>query len=286
MQENMRKLQDELASIEVEGQSGAGMVKVTMTCRHDVKRVNIDPSLLADDKDMLEDLVAAAVNDAARKVEAAVQEKMSALTGGLGLPPGMKSPTALEELIEALRCLPGVGPKSAQRIAYHLLQYDKTGAARLAQSLHGALDSIRRCAKCNSFTELELCTLCGSPRRDPSQLCVVETPGDLLMMEQTLAYHGLYFVLMGRLSPLDGIGPREIGLDVMQRRLADGEVKEVIVATNFTNEGEATAHYISEMLKGRDLRITRIARGVPVGGELEYVDTGTLAQAFVERRLL
>ncbi|TMH49868.1 MAG: recombination protein RecR, partial [Betaproteobacteria bacterium] len=132
----------------------------------------------------------------------------------------------------------------------------------------------------------ELCALCGSPRRDPSQLCVVETPGDLLMMEQTLAYHGLYFVLMGRLSPLDGIGPREIGLDVMQRRLADGEVKEVIVATNFTNEGEATAHYISEMLKGRDLRITRIARGVPVGGELEYVDTGTLAQAFVERRLL
>src|SRR6266702_2867653 len=286
MQESMRKLQDELASIEVEGQSGAGMVKVTMTCRHDVRRVNIDPSLLADDKDMLEDLVAAAVNDAARKVEAAVQEKMSALTGGPGLPPGMKSPTALEELIEALRCLPGVGPKSAQRIAYHLLQYDKTGAARLAQSLHGALQSIRRCAKCNSFTELEVCALCGSPRRDPSQLCVVETPGDLLMMEQTLAYHGLYFVLMGRLSPLDGIGPREIGLDVMQRRLADGEVKEVIVATNFTNEGEATAHYISEMLKGRGVRVTRIARGVPVGGELEYVDTGTLAQAFVERRPL
>ncbi|HKB62297.1 MAG TPA: recombination mediator RecR [Burkholderiales bacterium] len=198
----------------------------------------------------------------------------------------MKSPTALEELIEALRCLPGVGPKSAQRIAYHLLQYDKTGAARLAQSLNGALQSIRRCAKCNSFTELELCALCGSPRRDASQLCVVETPGDLLMMEQTLAYRGLYFVLMGRLSPLDGIGPREIGLDVMQRRLDDGEVKEVIVATNFTNEGEATAHYISEMLKGRDLRVTRIARGVPVGGELEYVDTGTLAQAFVERRLL
>ncbi|HYT85394.1 MAG TPA: recombination mediator RecR [Burkholderiales bacterium] len=198
----------------------------------------------------------------------------------------MKSPTALEELIEALRCLPGVGPKSAQRIAYHLLQYDKPGAARLAESLGTALQTIHRCAKCNSFTESELCTLCGSPKRDASQLCVVETPGDLLMMEQTLAYHGLYFVLMGRLSPLDGIGPREIGLDVMQRRLADGEVKEVIVATNFTNEGEATAHYISEMLKGRGVRVTRIARGVPVGGELEYVDTGTLAQAFVERRPL
>jgi recombination protein RecR len=198
----------------------------------------------------------------------------------------MKSPTALEELIEALRCLPGVGPKSAQRIAYHLLQYDKAGAARLAESLAGALRSIRRCAKCNSFTEQELCSLCASSKRDASQLCVVETPGDLLMMEQTLAYRGLYFVLMGRLSPLDGIGPREIGLDVMQRRLADGEIREVIVATNFTNEGEATAHYINEMLKGRDLRVTRIARGVPVGGELEYVDTGTLAQAFAERRPL
>lgn len=198
----------------------------------------------------------------------------------------MKSPTALEELIEALRCLPGVGPKTAQRIAYHLLQYDKAGAARLAESLAGALRSIRRCAKCNSFTEQELCSLCASSKRDASQLCVVETPGDLLMMEQTLAYRGLYFVLMGRLSPLDGIGPREIGLDVMQRRLADGEIREVIVATNFTNEGEATAHYINEMLKGRDLRVTRIARGVPVGGELEYVDTGTLAQAFAERRPL
>ena len=198
----------------------------------------------------------------------------------------MKNPSSLEELIEALRCLPGVGPKSAQRIAYHLLQYDKAGAARLAESLGGALQSIRRCAKCNSFTERELCVLCGSSKRDSSQLCVVETPGDLLMMEQTLAYQGLYFVLMGRLSPLDGSGPREIGLDVMQRRLGDGEIREVIVATNFTNEGEATAHYINEMLKGRDLRVTRIARGVPVGGELEYVDTGTLAQAFAERRPL
>ena len=195
----------------------------------------------------------------------------------------MTSP-ALEELIEALRCIPGIGPKSAQRTAYHLLQHDKAGAGRLAESLTRALKSIRRCAKCNTFAEGELCTLCASPKRDASQLCVVETPGDLLMMEQTLAYNGLYFVLMGRLSPLDGIGPREIGLDVMQRRLAGGEVKEVIVATNFTNEGEATAHYIGEMLKDRGLRITRIARGVPVGGELEYVDTGTLAQAVVERR--
>jgi recombination protein RecR len=198
----------------------------------------------------------------------------------------VKSPSALEDLIEALRCLPGVGPKSAQRIAYHLLQHDKPGAAKLADSLETALQRIRRCAKCNTFTEEELCALCASSRRDPSQLCVVETPGDLLMMEQTLAYNGLYFVLMGRLSPLDGIGPKEIGLDVLQRRLSGGEVTEVIVATNFTHEGEATAHYTSEMLKGRGLRVTRIARGVPVGGELEYVDSGTLAQAFVERRSL
>ena len=196
----------------------------------------------------------------------------------------MRPPTSLEDLIEALRCLPGVGPKSAQRIAYHLLQHDRPGAERLAQTLGRAVQSIRRCAKCNSFTETELCALCGSDKRDPAQLCVVETPGDLLMMEQTLAYSGLYFVLMGRLSPIDGIGPREIGLDVLQRRVADGEVKEVIVATNFTNEGEATAHYIGEMLKDRGLKITRIARGIPVGGELEYVDTGTLAQAYVERR--
>jgi recombination protein RecR len=196
----------------------------------------------------------------------------------------MKSPGALEDLIEALRCIPGVGPKSAQRTAYHLLQHDKAGAGKLAESLARALASIHRCAKCNTFAEAELCSLCASPKRDGSQLCVVETPGDLLMMEQTLAYNGLYFVLMGRLSPLDGIGPKEIGLDVMQRRLAGGEVKEVIVATNFTNEGEATAHYIGEMLKKSGLRVTRIARGVPVGGELEYVDTGTLAQAVAERR--
>ncbi|HZR69375.1 MAG TPA: recombination mediator RecR [Burkholderiales bacterium] len=196
----------------------------------------------------------------------------------------MRPPTSLEDLIEALRCLPGVGPKSAQRIAYHLLQYDRAGAERLAQTLARAAQAIRRCARCNSFTETELCALCASDRRDAAQLCVVETPGDLLMMEQTLAYRGLYFVLMGRLSPLDGIGPREIGLDVLHRRASDGIVREVIVATNFTNEGEATAHTIGEMLKDRGLKITRIARGIPVGGELEYVDTGTLAQAYTERR--
>jgi recombination protein RecR len=196
----------------------------------------------------------------------------------------MKPPSTLEELIEALRCLPGVGPKAAQRMAFHLVQRDKPGAQRLSSALAGALRSIRRCAKCNTFTESELCDLCSSPKRDTALLCVVETPADLLMMEQTLAYPGLYFVLMGRLSPLDGIGPREIGLDVLQRRVADGQIREVIVATNFTNEGEATAHYIGEMLKDKGIKVSRIARGIPVGGELEYVDTGTLAQALAERR--
>ena len=196
----------------------------------------------------------------------------------------MKPPSSLEELIEALRCLPGVGPKAAQRMAFHLLQRDKPGAHRLTNALARALQSIRRCARCNSFAEEELCALCASPRRDASLLCVVETPADLLMMEQTLAYTGLYFVLMGRLSPLDGVGPREIGLDVLQRRATNGVVKEVIVATNFTNEGEATAHYVGEMLKGHPIRVTRIARGIPVGGELEYVDIGTIAQALAERR--
>jgi len=196
----------------------------------------------------------------------------------------MANPTSLDELIEALRCLPGVGPKSAQRVAYHLLQYDNEGARRLAAALGNALSTIHRCVKCHTFAEHDLCTVCASAKRDPSLLCVVETPGDQLMMEQTMAYGGLYFVLMGRLSPLDGIGPREIGLDLLQRRATDGLVKEVVIATNFTNEGEATAHYIGEMLRKHGLKVSRIARGVPVGGELEYVDAGTLAQAYVERR--
>jgi recombination protein RecR len=195
-----------------------------------------------------------------------------------------KSSNSLEDLIEALRCLPGVGPKSAQRMAYHLLQYDQGGAGRLALSLNRALQSIRRCIKCNTFTEDQICALCSSSKRDSSLLCVVETPADQSVMEQTLAYKGLYFVLMGRLSPLDGIGPKEIGLDALLHRASDGLVKEVVLATNFTNECEATAHYIHEMLQQRGLKITRIARGVPVGGELEYVDLGTLAQAFYERR--
>lgn len=191
---------------------------------------------------------------------------------------------ALERLVEALRVLPGVGPRSAQRMAYHLLQHERAGAEQLAQALAGALESLRRCDKCHNFSEDEVCALCRSPRRDASLLCVVETPADLAMVEQTLSYSGMYFVLMGRLSPLDGVGPRDIGLDRLQARAADGEVREVILATNFTNEGEATAHYIAEMLRSRGIKVSRIARGVPLGGELEYVDAGTISQALLDRR--
>ena len=196
----------------------------------------------------------------------------------------MNAPSSLQELIESLRCLPGVGPKSAQRMAYHLLQRDQPGAARLSGALTRAVALIRHCSRCNTFTEEEVCELCRSPRRDESLLCVVETPADLLMMEQAQCYRGQYFVLMGRLSPLDGIGPRELHLDRLARRATDGQVKEVILATNFTVEGEATAHYLGEMLRAKGLKVSRIARGLPVGGELEHVDSGTLAQAVVERR--
>jgi recombination protein RecR len=198
----------------------------------------------------------------------------------------MNTPSSLEQLIESLRCLPGVGPKSAQRMAYHLLQRDQAGALRLADALRGALKHIRHCEKCNSFTEQERCGLCSSAKRDASLLCVVETPADLLMMEQTQCYRGLYFVLMGRLSPLDGIGPKEIHLERLLKRAQDGIVKEVVLATNFTVEGEATAHYINELLKSRGMKVSRIARGLPVGGELEHVDSGTLGQAVLERRPL
>ena len=196
----------------------------------------------------------------------------------------MKTPSSIEELIAALRCLPGVGPKSAQRMAYHLLQRDPSGAARLAAALSQALARTRHCEKCNNYAEDAVCGLCSSPRRDSTLLCVVEAPGDLLMMEQAQCYQGLYFVLMGVLSPLDGIGPREIHLDRLIRRATDGVVREAVLATNFTVEGEATAHYIGEALRARGLKVTRIARGLPVGGELEHVDSGTLAQAVLERR--
>lgn len=194
------------------------------------------------------------------------------------------TPSGLESLIEALRCLPGVGPKSAQRMAYHLLQRDRGGAQRLGDAVLHALQAIQHCQRCNTFTEADVCERCSSLRRDPALLCVVETPVDMNMMEQTLSYQGLYYVLMGKISPLDGVGPKELGLDRLMARVFDGAVKEVILATNYTNEGEATAHYITAMLRPKGIVVSRIARGVPVGGELEYVDSGTLAQALRERK--
>ena len=198
----------------------------------------------------------------------------------------MSPPSSLESLVEALRCLPGIGPKSAQRMAYYLMQRDRQGAQQLADALQLALGALRHCQRCNTFTEAEVCELCQSTKRDQRLLCVVETPVDMNMMEQTHAYSGLYYVLMGRVSPLDGIGPRELQLEQLLARASDGVVREVILATNFTNEGEVTAHYLSEMLKSRSIKVSRIARGVPVGGELEYVDPGTLAQAVRERKSL
>lgn len=196
----------------------------------------------------------------------------------------MKNPPALEQLIEALRCLPGVGPKSALRMAYHLMQRDRKGAGQLAYAMQHALDTIGHCQLCNNFSEQPVCAVCNAEKREPSMLCVVEMPTDLMMLEQTQSYAGMYFVLMGRLSPIDGIGPKEIHLDKLIKRVQDGLIQEVILATNYTSEGEATAHYISEMVKARGIAVSRIARGLPMGGEIEYVDSGTLSTALIERK--
>ena len=191
---------------------------------------------------------------------------------------------ALDALIESLRRLPGVGLKSAQRMAFHLLQHDRDGAQRLGAALLAAVANIRHCDRCHTFTEGAVCRTCLDPSRDARLLCVVETPADQAALERTGSYRGLYFVLMGRLSPLDGVGARDIGLQQLLERAGDGAVEEVIIATNFTAEGEATAHVIAETLKARGLRVTRLARGVPIGSELEYVDLGTIAHALVDRR--
>ena len=196
----------------------------------------------------------------------------------------MATPSTLDALTDALRRLPGVGVKSAQRMAYHLLQHDREGARRLARALEQAVDQVRHCERCHTFSEAQVCATCLDPARDRQQLCVVETPADQAALERTGSFKGLYFVLMGRLSPLDGIGVNDIGLARLLERATDGEVRELIVATNFTAEGEATAHAIMQCLRGRDLSVTRLARGVPVGSELEYVDLGTIAHALNDRR--
>lgn len=191
---------------------------------------------------------------------------------------------ALDDLIDALRRLPGVGLKSAQRMAFHLLQHDRDGARRLSQALASAVSRTHHCARCHTFTEAEVCATCLDPRRDARQLCVVETPADQAALERSGSYHGLYFVLMGRLSPLDGVGVNDIGAARLLERATDGVVEEVILATGFSAEGEATAHALGEALRARGLKVTRLARGVPVGSELEYVDLGTIAHALADRR--
>lgn len=196
----------------------------------------------------------------------------------------LPEPEPLKALIESLRRLPGVGIRSARRMAYHLLQHDQPGADQLSRALSSALRDLRHCSQCNGFTEEEICATCSNPKRDPSILCIVETPADQNTIESSHGYRGLYYVLMGRLAPLEGIGPDELRFDRLLKRVGDGQVKEVILATNFTAEGETTAHYLSELLQARGIAVSRLARGVPAGSELEYVDAGTIAWALMERR--
>jgi len=198
----------------------------------------------------------------------------------------MQTNNILENLIESLKCLPGVGPKSALRLAYYLLQRDRQGAKILANSIEESLKKLGHCQLCNNFTEKDICSICNSQKRLSDTLCVVEMPTDLLMLEQTHSYEGMYFVLMGRLSPLDGIGPKEIHINKLLERIKKSEINEVILATNFTTEGNTTAQYIAELLKETNIKVTRIARGLPMGGEIEYIDSGTLAQSLVERKKL
>jgi recombination protein RecR len=195
----------------------------------------------------------------------------------------MATSRLIGQLIESLRCLPGVGPKSAQRMAFQLLEHNREGGRQLAAALTQAMERVGNCSACRTLSEDPVCSLCASERRNRSQLCIVETPADVQALEQATGYQGLYFVLMGHLSPLDGIGPEALGLDMLETRLASGEVKELILATNPTVEGEATAHFISEMARAHAIRATRIAHGVPMGGELEYIDGGTLSHAFAGR---
>tara|TARA_B110000977_G_scaffold43907_1_gene59615 strand:- start:2372 stop:2971 length:600 start_codon:yes stop_codon:yes gene_type:complete len=198
----------------------------------------------------------------------------------------MKFSPSLQALMDALRCLPSVGPKSAQRMTLHLLERDREGALALATALRDAVEKIGHCSLCRNFTELEICELCSDPKRDASMVCVVETPADVLAIEQSGSFRGLYFVLMGHLSPIDGVGPAEIGLEDLQQRVIDEGVGEVILATNPTVEGEATAYYVADMLQSLGVGVSRIAHGVPLGGELEYVDGSTLAHALSGRRLV
>jgi len=195
----------------------------------------------------------------------------------------MSESPLLLELIDALRCMPGIGKKSAQRITYHLLQRNRDGARKLSRTLLEAMDKIGHCERCRTFSEERICTLCQSHKRDRTLLCIVESPADVYIVEEA-GFRGLYFVLMGHLSPLDGIGPEDLGLNKLEHLLEEGEIEEVILATSTTVEGEATAHFLGEVVHNRNLRVSRIAHGVPMGGELEYVDSSTLSHAIAGRR--
>lgn len=196
----------------------------------------------------------------------------------------MSGSRLIGRLIESLRCLPGVGPRSAQRMAYHLLEHNRDGGRQLAEILTLAMDQVGNCDACRTLSEEKTCAICANPRRDRTKLCVVETPADVQALEQSTGFQGMYFVLLGHLSPLDGVGPEQLGLDLLEARLASGEVAELIIATNPTVEGEATAHFVSELARVHGITTTRIAHGVPMGGELEYIDSGTLSHAFASRR--
>ncbi|MCP3673736.1 MAG: recombination protein RecR [Gammaproteobacteria bacterium] len=196
----------------------------------------------------------------------------------------MSKSSVIDELMDALRCLPGVGPRSSQRMSYHLLERNRDGGNRLASALSIAMDNVKHCQRCRTFTEDDLCEICSHPGREQNQICIVESPADILAIESTASYRGLYFVLMGHLSPLDGIGPNELGLSQLEQRLKDENFQELILATNPTVEGEATAHYIYDLCQQTSIDVTRIAHGVPLGGELEYVDGGTLAHSFSGRQ--
>lgn len=198
----------------------------------------------------------------------------------------MSQSPLLLQLMEALRCLPGVGPRSAQRMAFHLLERDREGALKLSRVLQEAVENIGHCQRCRTLSEDDICRLCADPSRDASLICIVETPADVLALEQATDFRGNYFVLMGHLSPLDGIGPAELGLEVFEQRLQQGGISEIILATNPTVEGETTAHYISQMAEEYGVQATRLAHGIPLGGELEYIDSGTLAHAFSGRQKL
>ena len=192
----------------------------------------------------------------------------------------------IQSLVEAFRCLPGVGPKTAQRMAFHMLERDREGGIKLSETLQQAIENVGRCSRCRTLSEHELCEICDDSSRDSTKLCILETPVDVLAVEQTGGYNGHYFVLMGHLSPIDGIGPQDLGLDVLLQQIDGAGIEEIILATNPTVEGEATAHYIAEQVKDMGIKVTRIAHGVPVGGELEFVDGGTLAHALAGRRSL